>query len=188
MLRNTRAGDARARHELGIWLASRLTKYFRSRGFDDDDANELVQRTIVDILKKFSKAPTDGEAFESWALGFAWREVLTIKSEPSRAFARAAKLQLVGLLRESPARPDAALLERKQLQLIEHHMKRLRPIYRRALEYYLDTGSSRALAVAEGIPDSTARTRTSVAIALLRTSINEARVTRSPFRTPSSAT
>lgn len=187
MLRDLRAGDPRARKQLGAWLSDHLTRYFTDGGFGTEDTKELVQRTMVDILEKLSDVPGDADAFVGWVLGFAWTEVLTIKREAPRAFRRTAKLQVVVDMRESPTGPDGSVLERERWRIVERHVQQLPPIYQQALEIYLDTGTYKALAAKEVIADGTARSRISRALRLLRESIEDARLTQSPFRTPSSA-
>lgn len=187
VLRDLRAGNVHAGSMLGAWLTDQLTQYFSGWGFDEDATEELIQRTVLDILEKISDAPNNGDAFLNWALGFAWTEVLTIRREPLRAMGRAAKLAEVGELVETPGGPDAPVLEREQRELVEHHLRKLPPLYREALEFYLDTESYEALMSRFGIANSTARSRISKARRMLRESIEAARLTRSPFRTPSSA-
>ncbi|PRQ04294.1 hypothetical protein ENSA5_09430 [Enhygromyxa salina] len=184
-IRAAREGDREARNAVGRWLSAELSAYLRTRRLRLGALDEILQRTMEDIVVKFeAQAPEEPEAVLSWALSFAGMELRAARGELAREAAREAKLR-----RRAHASPPmsapAAVLEATQLNILRECIARLDPIYRSAINNYLEGGDSKALAQRDGIPEGTARRRLWAGKKQLERIYRESRRTRTPFRTPS---
>ncbi|PRP98296.1 RNA polymerase sigma factor [Enhygromyxa salina] len=186
VIRAARAGQRAGLDALGRWLYPVLFSYF-SHHFSRSQTDEVVQNTVRDVLTKLSLAPEEPEEFLGWVLGFAYTEGRREKGEVRRRRARWAKLEQRAHEHDTPEDLHELVLTDEQRQMIVRHASQLPNIYTAALLNALDGGSNRDLARRQGIPETTARWRLWEAVRQLKQSIERARLTRSPFRTPSGA-
>lgn len=173
---------------MGSWLYPILVEYFSQQQIARGQVDEAVQATMHDVLAKLAIAPDDPERFLGRVLGFANIQVRRMRSEERRRNARAAKLlEQHGRELDTPDAADQSLLGDEQRQLVFRHAAELPDIYRAAVLNALAQGSNHQLAERLGIPVNTARWRLWEGIRRLKQLIDDARVTRSPFRTPPGA-
>jgi DNA-directed RNA polymerase specialized sigma24 family protein len=178
-----REGDPHAKAALGSWLCSELQAFFADSKRPEKD--DLIQAALVDILKKLALAPDDLELLRDFVHSFAGMEVRESTRDQGRALGRAAAL------RQEPHTPAETpsvsvlgpLLDQQRLQLVIEHTQCLRPIFRDAILHLLEGGDYKSLAVRYGIPEPTAATRISRAIAMVSSSIEAARRTPPKYRT-----
>lgn len=161
-----RAGERRARTELGQRLLSELELFFR-RLVGETDASDLAQMTMIivmDKLPQFEMIP--GKPFLNWVHAIARTQF----QEACRKHHRRKRLaEGLAQIEQTPQTNLSSHLARaEQLGMIDEALDDLDSHYRRAIENELQGGDAGDLAEREQIKRGSARTRRRRAIQLLR--------------------
>ena len=174
------AGDRDAREWLGRWLQALLRRSF-SRRFRQD-ADDLLQETVADVLAALHRAPRDEANFTLWVLGVARNErrerVAAEKQVVTRAQLHTAHAQNI----PTPPSIDAAFAHSERLELVRMLLAELPVNERQVMFARLEGYSFPEIAAALGIKESTARTRARRARQRLRARWEEERLTGVQFR------
>jgi DNA-directed RNA polymerase specialized sigma24 family protein len=181
LLQAARNGDRRAYEALGRWLFAELAVFFKRHPAHESD--ELIQETTTEILGSLSSAADDPVAFRDFVRGYAGTRSLTRRRDAARDHERIVLGSHPAI--ESPSVTILGpLIDAIERQQVIDHAQRLQPIFRDAILHVLDGGTYRSLAASKNIPEQTAWSRVERAIELVSRSIDLARRTPPPYRTP----
>ena len=186
LLHRIRTGERRAYEELGKRMNGMLRTFFSDR-FGAELANELTQRTLLDLLEKLPQVALDGPTLTNMIYGFAWIEIRKwvggCKQEGKRAVWRAEHIELL-----APRRGLDELFAEVELWLItEAILDELPATHRDVLIARLRGYSYKTIAVAFDIKAVTARARVRVAKQHIMRRRERGRLTKTTFRTTKNA-
>lgn len=181
LLRQAKAGDSAALNSVWRWCVVELQALYRSR-VSRETAEVLVQRTAIDLVKKFDQAPNDPGEFRSWVRGFGRKVELRWRREVVRYGEILADFEDQGA---SPARSlESQFGVEEENELMASAINKLRSPYRSTLRLHNEQLDAREIATKLGVAEGTVRWRLMVARQELERLIEAARVTRTSDRAP----
>jgi RNA polymerase sigma factor (sigma-70 family) len=178
LIRRAQTGDREAVDELGCWLNAKLSRFF-GNCFETDVASELVQDSIVVILKQLHAFEFERpDSFNRYLMKVAAIQAKSRRREGHRAWRRQTKLEAI--VHVPDLSPPSRVLAKERRELMIRWIPRLPDVLRRALEHELAGGDDESLAQRENISLTTARTRRFRARKRLQILIEQAGVTPAP--------
>jgi RNA polymerase sigma factor (sigma-70 family) len=180
-----RAGDRQALEGLGRWLSRELMSFFTGY-FKDDDINDMVQQTIVDVLEKLHKYEDRGpDSFRRWVRSFAVFEAKTKTREPHRKRAREKKIRELPV--EPVLSPDSLIYGEELEEHVERCLAQLPAHQREALEHQWAGGTDEELAARVRVSVKTISSRRRRAREKLEVLLAAALATPTPRQSPSTS-
>lgn len=155
-------------------MASTVIELHRSQGRSMEDARELSQKALVDLVKKLERAPDDPEAFRKFVVGFAMKatqqqSTATRRYENKRAAIRAQP-------RTPARRPDSWLVIRRLLEFVMAELRKLPSPFRSTFDLALRRDKHSEVAEELGVPVKTVQRRVWRARRMLESAMRRARV------------
>lgn len=151
-----------------------------------DAAEDLIQATSVEVLKKFAEAPDTPDEFRRWVLAFARNLELAQWRKGKR---RAELLADYDAQPEGPGPSlESELGDQEARALLDAALAEISSPYRSTLRSYNAGQDARAIALESGVKEGTVRWRLMVARQKLEKRLQAKRVTKTPYRADSPPT